>query len=58
MSTIPAAIVLQVEKHGGSEEAEVLPTSFHFRGIGSWAEARSSSLESATLRSDAESPPM
>jgi hypothetical protein len=42
-----AAIVRQVEEHGGLEKAEVLPTSFHFRGIGSWAEARHSSLESA-----------
>jgi hypothetical protein len=42
-----AAIVLQVEEHGGLEEAEAFPTSFHFRGIGSWAEARHSYLESA-----------
>jgi hypothetical protein len=53
-----AAIGFQVEEHGGLEEAEVLPTSFNFRGIGSWAEARHSSIESATIRSDAESPPI
>jgi hypothetical protein len=48
-----AAIVLQAEEYRGLEEAEVLPTSFHFRRIGSWAEA-CYSLESAGLRRDAE----
>jgi hypothetical protein len=38
-----AAIVLQAEEHRGLKEAEVFPTSFHFRGIGSRAEARYSS---------------
>ena len=30
-----AATILQVEEHGGLEEAEVLPRSFYFQGIGS-----------------------
>jgi hypothetical protein len=53
-----AATILQVEEHGYLGEAEVLRRSFHFCGIGSWAERRYSSLKSATLRSDAGSPPI
>jgi hypothetical protein len=51
-----AAIALQAGGHRGLEGAEVLPTSFRFRGIGSWKKACYSSLESVTLRPDAESP--
>jgi hypothetical protein len=53
-----AATILQVEEHGYLEEAEVLRRFFHFRGIGFWAEARYSSPRSATLRSNARSPPI
>ena len=55
LEDVVAAIVLQAEEHRGLEEAEVLPTSFHFRGIESWGETRYSSTESTTLRPDAES---
>jgi hypothetical protein len=43
LEDVVAAIVLQAEEHRGLKEAEVFPTSFHFRGIGSRAEARYSS---------------